>query len=128
MVSINDCADSATNARGCREDLAPGGAILRAARCHVDFARKELVQGFRHEAERIFLLTPRVSNLNWHRPPDDTHALFHRLNWLGQELVSMTQDVQYIAEDRRVEILGNGAKQLDFCLHSRISLSARASL
>jgi hypothetical protein len=39
--------------------------------------------------------------------------------------VRVTQDVQYIAEDRRVEILSDGAKQLDFRLHSR-TLSARA--
>jgi hypothetical protein len=41
-------------------------------------------------------------------------------------LASMTQNVQYIAEDGRVEILGNGAKQLDFRLHSRISPRPRA--
>jgi hypothetical protein len=38
----------------------------------------------------------------------------------------VTQDVQYIAEDRRVEILIDGAKQLDFRRHSRKSLSTGA--
>ena len=38
----------------------------------------------------------------------------------------MTQNVQHIAEYRGVEVLGDGAKQLDFRLHSWVSLTGKS--
>jgi hypothetical protein len=128
MVSVNDRANASSCASGRGKDFTPGGAVLRAARSHIDLAWKYLVQRFSHEAERILLPTPGVDNLDGHSTPNQAHAFLNRLNRLGQELVRKPQDIQYIADYRRVKIFGDCAKQLNFArsLHSRMSLGARA--
>jgi hypothetical protein len=120
MKSIDDGAKTTTRPCSRGKNFAPRGTVMTTPRGYVDLTRKYLIQGFRHKAERIFLFSPRVGDLDRHGAPNQAHVLLHGLNGLGQELMRVPQHVQHIAQYRRVETLDDGSKSRGFarCFHS----------